>query len=138
MIIICRCLVLDILFSLFLPTCQCLIFSIKIFKSFIYFFKTVIADMYSFSHPLYWVWICVACFSCSWYHDFYGTMFFSFVKSIVLKINKFDHSQESNSLFFSIELYLFLPVAWEGCYLEPLQTKLHLPLSFPAQVIQTI
>lgn len=40
--------------------------------------------------------------------------------------------------FLSMGLYLFLQVAWEGCYLEPLQTKLCLLLSFTAQVIQTI
>lgn len=39
--------------------------------------------------------------------------------------------------FLLIGLYLFLQVAWEGCYLEPLQTKLRLLLSFTAQVIQT-
>lgn len=39
--------------------------------------------------------------------------------------------------FRLIGLYLFLQVAWEGCYLEPLQTKLRLLLSFTAQVIQT-
>lgn len=39
--------------------------------------------------------------------------------------------------FLSMGLYLFLQVAWEGCYWEPLQTKLRLLLSFTAQVIQT-
>lgn len=67
---------------------------------------------------------------------FMGLFFFSFWKIIVLrKINLIPLMKVI--AFLLIGLYLFLQVAWEGCYLEPLQTKLRLLLSFTAQVIQT-